>query len=160
MRRKDREVKDINKVFEIISSCDVAHLGMVDEGKPYVVALNFGYEREGNDLILYFHCANEGRKIDILRKNPNVYFQMDCVNELIAGSVEKPCAYGWRYDSVMGSGQVVFIENEDEKKHALNILTQHVGKTDEVFLFPPVMLTKTCTFRVRSTDITGKHHEN
>lgn len=159
MRRKDREVKDINSVFEIVDNCNMAHLGMVDEGKPYVVALNFGYEREGNDLILYFHCANEGRKIDILRKNPNVYFQMDCVNEFIAGTPQKPCSYCWRYDSVMGSGQVEFIEDEEDKKHALNRLMQHIGKTDEVFQFPPVMLTKTCTLRVRSSDFTGKHHE-
>ena len=35
---------------------------MVDHGKPYVVALNFGYERKGDSLVLYFHSACEGRK--------------------------------------------------------------------------------------------------
>ena len=59
MRRKDREVTDLNQIFDIVSRCSVAHVGMTDHGKPYVVALNFGYERKGDSLILYFHSAYE-----------------------------------------------------------------------------------------------------
>ena len=145
--------------FDIVRRCNVVHLGMVDNGKPYVVALNFGYEREGNVLILYLHCAMEGRKIDILRNNPNVYFQMDCVNEFIEGTSERPCSYCWRYDSVMGNGQVEFVEDIQKKTHALNRLIQHVGKTDEMFSFPPASFARTRVLRIRSNDITGKHHE-
>ncbi len=159
MRRKDRELKEINAVFDVVENCSVVHLAMVDEGKPYVVALNFGYERDGDELTIYFHSAYEGKKIDILKKCPSVYFQMDCVNEFIAGTSDNPCAYCWRFDSVMGSGAVEFIEDEAEKKYALNRIVQHVGKTKENFEFPPAMLSKTCTYKVRSTDITGKHHE-
>lgn len=159
MRRKDREVKDLDGIFDIVRRCNVVHLGMVDNGKPYVVALNFGYEREGDVLILYLHCAMEGRKIDILRNNSNVYFQMDCVNEFIEGNSERPCSYCWRYDSVMGSGQVEFVEDIQKKTHALNRLIQHVGKTDEIFSFPPASFARTRVLRIRSNDITGKHHE-
>ena len=159
MRRKDREVKDLDGIFDIVRRCNVVHLGMVDNGKPYVVALNFGYEREGDVLILYLHCAMEGRKIDILRNNPYVYFQMDCVNEFIKGTSERPCSYCWRYDSVMGCGQVEFVEDIQKKTHALNRLIQHVGKTDEIFSFPPASFARTRVLRIRSNDITGKHHE-
>lgn len=159
MRRKDREVKDLDGIFDIVRRCNVVHLGMVDNGKPYVVALNFGYEREGDVLILYLHCAMEGRKIDILRNNPYVYFQMDCVNEFIKGTSERPCSYCWRYDSVMGSGQVEFVEDIQKKTHALNRLIQHVGKTDEIFSFPPASFARTRVLRIRSNDIIGKHHE-
>lgn len=159
MRRIDREVKDLDGIFDIVRRCNVVHLGMVDNGKPYVVALNFGYEREGDVLILYLHCAMEGRKIDILRNNPNVYFQMDCVNEFIEGTSERPCSYCWRYDSVMGNGQVEFVEDIQKKTHALNRLIQHVGKTDEMFSFPPASFARTRVLRIRSNDITGKHHE-
>ena len=145
--------------FDIVRRCNVVHLGMVDNGKPYVVALNFGYEREGDVLILYLHCAMEGRKIDILRNNPNVYFLMDCVNEFIEGTSERPCSYCWRYDSVMGNGQVEFVEDIQKKTHALNRLIQHVGKTDEMFSFPPASFARTRVLRIRSNDITGKHHE-
>ena len=159
MRRKDREVKDTDGIFNIVERCSVVHLGMVDNGKPYVVALNFGYEREGDALVLYLHCAVEGRMIDILRANPDVYFQMDCVNEFIKGTPERPCSYCWRYDSVMGSGHAEFVDDEQEKAYALNKLIQHVGKMNEIFTFPPESFARTCVLRVRSDDFTGKHHE-
>lgn len=159
MRRKDREIREIDAVFEVVKNCSVAHVAMVDDGKPYVVALNFGYERAGDELILYFHSAYEGKKMDILRGNPSVYFQMDCVNEFIAGSAENPCDYCWRYDSVMGSGKIEFIEDEAEKSDALNCLIRHLDKTAEQLEFPSKMLSKTCVYKLRSTDFTGKHHE-
>ena len=159
MRRKEREIKDINKIFQVIENCSAVHVGMVDEGKPYVVALNFGYDREGDDLILYLHSAMKGKKIDILARNPAVYFQMDCVNELIRTTPETPCSYSWRFDSVMGSGNVEFIEDETVKAHALNRMLQHLDKTDVQYNFFSQALSKTCVFRVRSNDFTGKHHE-
>lgn len=159
MRRKDREITDINKIFEIIDNCPVIHLAMTDNGKPYVVALNFGYERQGDDLILYFHSAYEGRKIDILKKNPEVYFQMECSGRLIVGAAEEPCTYGYSYDSVMGSGKIEFIEDEEEKTQGLNCLMHHAGKTDNDFCFPKEMLSRTSVYCLRSSDFTGKHHE-
>lgn len=159
MRRKDREVADIDKILEIVEGCPVVHLAMADGEKPYVVALNFGYERQGEDLVLYFHSACEGRKMDILKKNPEVYFQMECSGRLIEGTADNPCAYGYSYDSVMGSGKVEFIEDEEGKTHGLNCLLHHAGKTDEDFCFPEAMLARTCVYRVRSVDFTGKRHE-
>ncbi len=156
MRRKDREITDTTTIFEIIARCAVVHLAMVDEGKPYTVAMNFGYERDGDALILYLHSACDGRKIAILRKNPAVFFQMDCGGEAIAGTAENPCAYGWRYDSVTGSGIVEFLEDEQQKTNALNRLLAHVAGTEAVFSFPPAALAKTCVFRIRSVDMIGK----
>ena len=159
MRRKDREIKHLDDVFSVVENCSVVHVAMVDDGRPYVVALNFGFDRQGDSLILYLHSAQEGKKMDILRKNPNVYFQMDCVNEFIRETRENPCSYCWRFDSVMGSGQVEFITDEAEKRHALNRMIQHLDKTEEEFDFPAQKLSRTCVYRIVSDDITGKHHE-
>lgn len=159
MRRKDREVTDLNQIFDIVSRCSVAHVGMTDHGKPYVVALNFGYERKGDSLILYFHSAYEGRKMKILKENPSVYVQMNCVDEFISGSHENPCAFCWRYDSVMGAGVVEFLETPEEKAHALNCMIQHLGKTEDCFQFPAEKLKRTCVYRVCIDAPTGKHHE-
>lgn len=159
MRRKDRELKNIDDIFSVIETCDVVHIAMVDDGNPYVVALNFGFDRKGDDLILYLHSALEGRKIDALKKNPSVYFQMHCNNELIPGTSETPCSYGWKFDSVMGSGHAEFLTEEAQKKHALNRIIQHIGKTGKHFEFPSKMLEKTCVWQIVSEDITGKHHE-
>ena len=159
MRRKDREVTDLNQIFDIVSRCSVAHVGMTDHGKPYVVALNFGYERKGDSLILYFHSAYEGRKMKILKENPSVYVQMNCVDEFISGSHENPCAFCWRYDSVMGAGVVEFLETPEEKAHALNCMIQHLGKTEDCFQVPAEKLKRTCVYRVCIDAPTGKHHE-
>ena len=159
MRRKDREVTDLNQIFDIVSRCSVTHVGMTDHGKPYVVALNFGYERKGDSLILYFHSAYEGRKMEILKETPSVYVQMDCVDEFISGSHENPCAFSWRYYSVMGAGVVEFLENPEEKAHALNCMIQHLGKTEDCFQFPAEKLKRTCVYRVCIDAPTGKHHE-
>lgn len=159
MRRKDREVTDLNQIFDIVSRCSVAHVGMTDHGKPYVVALNFGYERKGDSLILYFHSAYEGRKMEIMKENPSVYVQMNCVDELISGSHENPCAFSWRYDSVMGAGVVEFLKTPEEKAHALNYMIRHLGKTEDCFQFPTEKLKRTCVYRVCIDAPTGKHHE-
>ena len=159
MRRKDREVTDLNQIFDIVSRCSVAHVGMTDHGKPYVVALNFGYERKGDSLILYFHSAYEGRKMEILKENSSVYVQMNCVDEFISGSYENPCAFCWRYDSVMGAGEVEFLEPPEEKAHALNCMIRHLGKTEDCFQFPAEKLKRTCVYRVCIDAPTGKHHE-
>ncbi len=157
MRRKDREVTSLDEIFEIVDSCGVAHIGMVENGKPYVAALNFGYERRGGELILYFHSAAEGRKIDILKENPEICFEMDCINELIAG--DEPCCYSWRYRSVVGNGRVEFIGSAEEKTHALNRILCHLEKTENTFRYPEEMLKNVCVFRVCTKDFSGKRHD-
>lgn len=157
MRRTDREVTNPDQLFDIVSRCSVAHVAMLDHGAPYVVALNFGFERDGDALILYFHSAQEGKKIDLLHADPSVYVQMDCVDELITGTSENPCAYCWRYDSVMGAGRAEFLETDEEKAHALNCMLGHLAKTDEVFHFPAEQLKRTCVFRIRVEHPSGKH---
>lgn len=84
--------------------------GFISTDRAIHPFLNFGYERKGDSLILYFHSAYEGHKMEILKKTPSVYVQMNCVDEFISGSHENPCAFCWRYDSVMGAGEVEFLE--------------------------------------------------
>ena len=157
VRRKDREVTDLDQIFDIVDRCSVAHLGMAAHGKPYVVALNFGYERNKDELILYFHSAKEGRKIEILKENPEVCVQMHCSDALDPGKTGNPCAYGWRYDSVVGEGRVEFLEDLQEKTHALNCLMHHVGNMEEILHFPETMLEQTCVFRLCIEKPVGKH---
>ena len=156
MRRKDREVRDIKQIIEIIDKCSVVHLGMVDDGMPYVVPLNFGYEQQGDSIVLYFHSASEGRKIDILKKEPRVFFQMEYSYGLNVGNADVPCTYSWDYECVMGSGRVEFIDDFLEKERAFNILLNHLGKTELQYNYPREMLTKTCVCRVCSSDIVGQ----
>ncbi len=125
MRRKDREVLDLNEIMKIVGKCEVVRLGMVDNGVPYIVPLNFGYELRGETLTLYFHSALQGRKIGILKANPSACFEMDCSCKII--KEETPCEWSAEYESVIGYGNISFIENADERKSALDAVMRRYG---------------------------------
>ena len=77
MRRKDREITDKDKIKEIISACDCCRLGFNDNGKVYIVPLNFGFIEKNGEYTFYFHGAKTGRKHDIMKVNNCVGFELD-----------------------------------------------------------------------------------
>lgn len=68
MRRKDREVTEMEEIQQIFDECKVCRIGIMDENGPYIVPVNYGYVREEGKVILYIHGAREGKKIDLIRK--------------------------------------------------------------------------------------------
>ena len=126
MRRKDREVQNRAEVFDILNRCDTVRIAMHGDKYPYVVPVSFGVEIAEDKAILYFHCAQEGMKVDLLRANPHV-----CVEGDIFLNVEKT-AHGItaRYESVIGFGECQFISDADEILHGLKVLTDHYGYYD------------------------------
>jgi nitroimidazol reductase NimA-like FMN-containing flavoprotein (pyridoxamine 5'-phosphate oxidase superfamily) len=154
MRRSDREVTSIEEKLKIIDQCKVCRLAMCDGNQPYLIPLNFGYEYRGDVLTLYFHGAHEGRKIDILKKNSNVCFEMDGEHELTVG--EKAIEYGFNIASIIGSGKLEFIEDKNEKIRALGFLMKHQTGEDREFFFEDAALTATMVCRVRAEEFTGK----
>lgn len=153
MRRNDRQVTDPAELEEIIRRCDVCRLAFADGGVPYVVPLNFGYEWRENRLTLYFHCAKAGRKIDMLRRNPLVCFEMDCGHVLQEG--DAACDYSMAFESVIGTGNVAFVENAEEKKGALNrIMGKYTEQTD--FAYRDAMLSAVTVLKLTAEEFTGK----
>ncbi|MEG2405871.1 MAG: pyridoxamine 5'-phosphate oxidase family protein [Clostridiales bacterium] len=152
MRRKEREVKDAQGITEILAKTSVCSIAMVDNGAPYIVPLNYGYVLEGETLTLYFHCASKGRKLDILKNNPHVGFETHWEGEL-KGS-DKPCTYTISYGDVIGTGEAIFVENDDEKAFALKTLMQHLTAKD--FEFEEKSLKSVFVFKIVSTDFCGK----
>ena len=157
MRRKDREVADIGGIEEILQLCKTCHVAMVDDGQPYVVPLSYGYSiLEGDILELYFHSAYEGRKLDILRRHMRshnkVCFAMSHEGEPIHS--EMPCQSGYYYASVIGFGDVSFLEDIDEKRSALSALFRH--QTGEDVEFSLRQAESVCVFKIVSSDFTGK----
>ena len=145
MRRAERAVTDFQEQLAIIKQCAVCRLAMVDNGQPYIVPLNFGYETEGEKLRLYFHCADAGRKVDILRKNPAVCFEMDRDHALLPGP--SACGYSFRYESVIGTGAARFLDRPEDKIHALGLLMcQMTGRDD--FSFEENQVGKLLVFAV------------
>ena len=77
MRRKDRLVTDPEQIYDILSRCDVIRLAMNTGAYPYVIPLTFGCELKDGQIVIYFHCAWEGRKLDLLRQDPRVCVEAD-----------------------------------------------------------------------------------
>lgn len=153
MRRKDREVTDLGAIGRIIGDCKVLRLGMVDGRRPYVVPMNFGFDLRDGVLELYCHSALEGRKIEILRRNPEVCFEMDCGHKLVEATAA--CGYGFAYSSVIGEGTVGFIEDPEEKLRALLKIMEHqTGRSD--FSIPDAALRGVLAFRVSVGSFTAK----
>ena len=118
MRRKDREVTDIQELLSIVEECRICHVGLLDDKGVYVVPLNYGFEYVNKQLILYFHSAQVGRKIDAIIKNPNVCVEMDCDHRLIEG--EKACDFSFGFKSIIGNGVATILSNYDEKLKGLS----------------------------------------
>ena len=152
MRRKDREVTDIGEIRQILDSCMTVCVSMIDGDRPYSVPLNYGYEIEDGALTLYLHCAKEGRKIEILKSNNKACFTIFSEGEPI--HAETPCSSGFFYSSVFGEGEAYFLEDMNEKKHALKILTAHQMKRD--YEFTDEQADTVCVFKIVSTNFTGK----
>jgi uncharacterized protein len=149
MRKKEKEIKDTDSLVQIFKEAQVCRLGMFDGELPYIVPMNFGY----SDNILYFHSALSGRKIDIIKNNPNVCFELDIQGDLIDS--DKACNWSMKYKSIIGSGKVVFIENEKEKINALNIIMDHYSGKGE-WDFNIRMMERTLVFRVEIKEISAK----
>ena len=155
MRRKDREVLDEVKIDKFIRNCDCCRIGFYDKenNEVYIVPLNFGYSHVDNKRVFYFHGAKEGRKIDLISKTKKVSIEMDSNHELIVGKMA--CNYSERYQSVMGTGLISFVEDKDEKIAALNeIMFQSTGKKD--WDFPEPMLNGVVVFKIEVTSLSAK----
>lgn len=130
MRRKDREVTDFSKMINVLKSCDCCRLGFVDNNEAYIVPMNFGYDINNEQIILYFHCAKEGRKIDLIPSQTLVSFEMDTKHKLVGG--ENACDhFSYLYQSVMGTGTLTIISDENEKIHGLQKIMAHYTNKEE-----------------------------
>jgi hypothetical protein len=152
MRRNDREIKDRKDIDEIIKRCRVCHLAMCEDGQPYIVPLNFGYDGR----FLYFHTAPEGRKIDIIKRNNRVGFEFDILHNIV--TAQQACDWGAKYESVIGSGTAEIVDDLKAKKEALECIMRQYGKG--TWDFPEEILQKTLILRVRILEISGKVRES
>ncbi len=157
MRRIDREIKNPEEILAIIEKADTCRLAFADNNTPYIVALNFGYTRNENQqnglAVLYFHCANAGRKIDLIRKNNFVCFQMDIDHELMIEGIG--CNCGMNYRSVTGMGAIEIITDENEKLLGMNSIMKHYSRR-ESFVYDSKIFKSTMILKLNISEISGK----
>ena len=123
MRRTDREITDQAVMLDILRRCDTVRIGIRGEEFPYVVPVSFGLAVEEGRPVIYFHCAREGLKLDLLRKDPRV-----CVEGDIFIRTE-PTDHGitTRYESVIGTGICEILDEEAACVRGLRAICDHYG---------------------------------
>lgn len=149
MRKSRQEVTDQAILEEILSTQIICRLAMVDGDRPYIVPLNYGYSKG----FLYIHSAPEGTKIDLLRKNPEVCFEVEDNVEITKG--EKACDWGTRYRSVVGYGDVQILWDGESKQQGLEVLMAQHG-APELKEFNQKNLDRMVILKIRITSISGK----
>ncbi len=148
MRRKEKEITDLKEIEQIITKAKVCRIAMSLNDIPYVVPVCFGYDSK----TLYFHCAKQGKKIDILKQNNQICFEFDIDYKLVHG--DKACKWGMQFKSVIGYGKAYFIEDIKEKQKALDIIMQTYS--NKSFDFPENNLNTTLVIKIDIKEMTGK----
>ncbi|MBL7205487.1 MAG: pyridoxamine 5'-phosphate oxidase family protein [Desulfobacteraceae bacterium] len=148
MRRKEKEILDREEIESIIKKADVCRLGLSDNNIPYIVPLNFGYR----DSCLYFHTPKAGKKIDMIKTNNRVCFELDIDHEVV--KAENPCDWNMKYRSVIGYGRASLLDEIEEKRRALDIILDHYsGRVHE---YKEKMVDHLAIIKVEIQSMTGK----
>ena len=165
MTRREREVTDINDILQIINETKILHLGLSDEGWPYVgamdeegmfiVPMNYGYEYVDGKLTFYLHGATKGYKFDVLEKNPKVSFALE--TDMIPFEGKVACQYGMAYRSVMGRGYGTLVADVEEKEKALSLLMKQ--QTGKDFTFDEKLVSIVNVIRIDVKEFTAKERK-
>ncbi len=153
MNRRDLEITKQEDFRYVLEHCHSINVGMHDGEDIYILPMNYGYVlEEDKKLTFYIHSGKRGKKLELLRANGRISFEMDCDHQLIEG--EKPCQYGYAYVSMMGKGNAVIVEDVQEKQKALSILMSCL--TGKEFEFTEKLTTIVEIIRIDVEEYTGK----
>jgi len=148
MRTEDKEIKDKHEIESVIRRATVCRIGLSENNVPYVVPLVFGYK----DNCLYFHSAPEGKKIDIIKRNNNVCFELDVDLQLVKSEIA--CNWDMKYYSVIGFGKAFHIDDLEEKRRALDIIMEHYSSN--AYEYTANEINKVAIIKVKIDSMTGK----
>jgi uncharacterized protein len=126
LRRMDKAILEPSAVKAILQEAKFITLALSLNDEPYLATLSHGFDEEEN--CIYFHCAKEGRKIDVMKANPRVWGQA-----LVDGGYQQGCC-DHLYRAAQFHGNVSFVEDAFEKKHALEVLIRHLDKNPEAVI--------------------------
>ena len=148
MRRSEKEIVNQSQIEAIIKRAFVCRVALCDDGLPYVIPVNFGY----NDGYLYIHSAPEGKKLDIIKRNPKIAFEVDIDHALVSG--KEPCLYTFNYRSVVGFGTASILYNPSEKRKGMDAIVRHYAGSEAIY--PNDALVKVTVVRIEISSMTGR----
>lgn len=156
MRRQDRRITDPAMIATVLDKCRTLHLGLVEDGRVYIVPLNYGWTEENGCYILYAHSAAEGRKIDLIRGGADVGFEMETGVEYF--DADTACGWGNRYESIIGEGRATLLSTPEEKRQALTAIMAHYSARRD-YTFEDTMVDLVQVIKIDVTALSCKIHE-
>lgn len=156
MRRQDRKITDPAMICAVLDKCRTLHLGLVEDGRAYIVPLNYGWTEENGRYTLYAHSAAEGRKIDLIRGGADVGFEMETGVEYF--DADTACGWGNRYESIIGEGRATLLSTPAEKRQALAAIMRHYSQRRD-FIFEDKMVDLVQLIKIDVTALSCKIHE-
>lgn len=156
MRRQDRKITEPAVIATVLDKCRTLHLGLVEDGRAYIVPLNYGWTEENGRYILYAHSAAEGRKIDLIRGGADVGFEMETGVEYF--DADTACGWGNRYESIIGEGSATLLETPEEKRQALAAIMAHYSARKD-YTFEDAMVNLVQVIQIDVTALSCKIHE-
>lgn len=156
MRRKDREMTSREELLAIFSRCEVIRIAWNDENGPYIVPMNFGIHAQGDSIQLYMHGAMQGRKMDLIQQNDRVGFEVDRHIRTITG--EKACQWSAAYESIIGSGRIQWVFDDEEREQGMNSIMAHYGFQGKRE-YNPDILKQTAILRLDVETLSGKANQ-
>lgn len=156
MRRQDRRITDPAMICAVLDKCRTLHLGLVEDGRAYIVPLNYGWTEENGRYILYAHSAAEGRKIDLIRGGADVGFEMETGVEYF--DADTACGWGNRYESIIGEGRATLLSTPEEKRQALAAIMAHYSARKD-YTFEDAMVNLVQVIQIDVTALSCKIHE-
>lgn len=157
MRRKDREVSERSAILDIMQRCPVCHVAFGADDFPYVIPLSFAFVERNGEIILYFHSAAEGHKLDLLARDSKVAFSMEALDISVASDDEVACRSTVFFESVCGNGEMRLLTGEDKRAGIIAIAERYRMKGGSCHILDAA-LERTAVMALHVRQITGKRH--
>ena len=152
MRQSKKEIKDQTVIEDLLTTCAVGRLGTIgQDGYPMVKPLNFAYL----DKKIYFHSAREGEKIDDIKRDSRVCFEIDLPIAFVK-STGSPCKAEYLYRSVIAKGRAHLVEEPSERLLALKGLMEKYQPEGGYEDFPEEKVNRTGIVRIDLEEMIGK----
>lgn len=152
MRKTNQEIRDRQVLQDILQGAVICRVAMMDGDRPYILPFNYGY----SDGCLYIHSAPEGKKIDLLRRQNRVCFELEDTVEIVKG--KQACNWSTRYRSVVGYANVEILTGTKDKQHGLEVIMRQHGAPD-LHIFNPENMKRMVILKLRITSMTGKQSD-
>lgn len=150
MRRKDKQVSDVEVLNSVINNATVCRIGLVKDDRPYVIPLNFGFDGRN----IYFHSARSGEKVEILKMNNHICIEFEQDISIIES--EKPCDWSARFLTIVVHGTAELVVDLVQKRYGLVQILEHYKSGVGEYPFTDDEIKPVLVYKVMIEEIIGK----